>query len=495
MEDGRHADMNYPKKIFHWIGDKEVKPASRKFFDKINPATGKTLAAVARGDTRDVETALRSALRAYEAWSRVPVVKRAELLRDAVFLMRERKEEIAEIVALESGKPMRDAIMEIGAAIECGFFFAGEGRRYFGEVLATSLPNRIVRMIRQSIGTGALITPFNNPGAGIAWKTFPALLCGNAVVIKSHEYTPYTAVWYGKIIKDAGFPSGVFSVLQGFGDEVGAPLVADSRVKFVSLTGSVKTGQNIIKATADRLAKVSIEAGGKNPFIVCDDADLECASTLAVQSAFVDAGQRCAAGSRIIVFDKVYERFKKLFLAKVKDLKIGVGESDDFGAIISEKRMKEILTAIRGAVKRHAVLLNGGFRLKDELHKSGYFMSPTVFEHVSPKDEISKKELFGPVTALYRVKNFDEALKLANESEFKLTGTIHTSSIHRAEEFIARYRAGVARVNGPTHGSEPHMPFGGMGLSGNGWREPGTKALDFYSEWKQISIDHDPNRL
>lgn len=484
--------MDYPKNVFHWIGNKETKPASRKFFDKFNPATGKVLGVVACGDKRDVEKAIRSAERAYQAWSQTPVIKRAEILREVTLLIRARREELSEIVALESGKSKREAVAEVNSPIESGFFFAGEGRRYYGEVQQSSFLNREVRMIRQSIGVGVLIAPFNSPSAGFATKVFPALLCGNTVVLKSHEYTPYVAIWFAKIFKEAGLPPGVISVLQGFGQEVGAPLVSDPRVKFVSFTGSVRTAQAILKATASRLAKVLIEAGGKNPFVVCDDADLEKAAAVAVQAAFVDAGQRCAAASRIIIFDKVYEKFKKLFLVNVSKLKVGAGDNDDFGAIISEGRLKEILKEVKGALKRRAVLLAGGYRLEDEEHRGGYFMAPTVLERVSPKDDISQNELFGPVVILYRAKNFDEVVRLANDSKFKLTGAIHTSSIHRAQEFIKRYQAGVVRVNGPTHGSEPHMSFGGVGLSGNGWRESGTKALDFYSEWKQISIDHDP---
>lgn len=487
--------MNYPKKIFHWIDGKEVRPASNKFFPKINSATGEVLTFVAKGDRRDVERALKSAERGFAAWSEIAVLKRAEILRDAVFFMREQKNELAEIVALESGKSKKLALGEVDAAIECGFFFAGEGCRFIGQILPSSVPNRSVKMIREPVGIGALITPYNNPSAGVAWKIFPALLCGNAVILKSHEYTPYVAVWYAKVFKEAGVPAGVISVLQGTGSEAGAPLVADSRIEFVSLTGSAVTGQKILKATANRLAKVSIEAGGKNPFVVCDDADLEKAAAIAVSAAFVDAGQRCAAASRIIIFDKVYEKFKKLFLGKVSALKIGTADTDDYGAIISEKRLKEILNAVRGAQKRRAVILVGGGRLTGEEYKKGYFMEPTVFERVSPKDDISRKELFGPVVILYRVKNLSEAIKLANDSVFKLSGAIHTSSIHRAEEFVRRYRAGVVRVNGPTHGSEPHMPFGGMGMSGNGWREPGTQALEFYSEWKQVSVDYDSEKI
>lgn len=486
--------MKYPKKILHWVENQEAQSSSGVFFKKYNPATGEVLAEVARGTKDDVKKTISSAENVFDNWSRTPVIKRAEILRETVLLLGERKDEIAEIVALESGKPKKIALSEVDAAIECGFFFAGEGRRYFGEVLQSFQPNRSVQMIRQSIGVGLLITPFNNPLAGIAWKTFPSLLCGNTVLMKSHEDTPYVPIWFAKILKEAGLPSGVFSVIQGLGFEVGPPLIEDPRVKFISFTGSLATAQKILKATAERLAKVMIEAGGKNPFVVCDDAELEKAASLAVASAFVDAGQRCAAASRIIVFDSVYEQFKKIFLEKVAKLKIGTSDEDDFGAIINEKRMNQILEMVRGAKSRGATLLFGGYRLENGKHKNGFFIAPTVLENVSPDDEISQKEIFGPVVNLYRVKDFEEAVKLANYSEFKLAAAVHTRSIHRAQEFIDRCQAGVVRVNGPTHGSEPHMPFGGVGLSGTGWREPGTKALDFYSEWKQVSIDHDPTQ-
>lgn len=483
--------MVYPTKVFHWIRDEESASASGQFFEKRDPVTGGVMAEVVRGTAEDVKKAIAAAGEAFPEWSQWPVIKRADLLRDAVFLMRERKEELIDVVAQESGKPRKSAADEVMAAIECGFFFAGEGRRFSGDVLTSAVPNREVKLIRQPVGVGALITPFNSPSAGVAWKLFPALLSGNAVVLKSHELTPYVGIWYAKIFKDTGLPTGVLSVIQGYGAEVGASLVEDRRVSFVSLTGSVATGAVIIKATADRLAKVSVESGGKNPLVVCDDAAMEHAVASAVQAGFVDAGQRCVAASRIIIFDSVYDEFKAKFLEHVSRLNVGIGENDDYGAMISEERMQSVLDAVDEAIKRGATLLTGGKRIGE----SGYFIEPTVLENADPKDAISQKELFGPVVVLYRVKNLEEAIQRVNDSEFGLGSAIHTQNMHRAHEFVSRVRAGVVRVNGPTHGSEPHMPFGGVGLSGNGWREPGEKALDFYSEWKQISIDYDPTLI
>lgn len=475
----------YPLKVFHWLEDKEAAPVGGNFFAKINPATEEILAKVALGGKEEIEKAIRAGEKAYAVWSQTPLEKRAGILKKAALLIQERKNEIAEIVALESGKPKKHAVGETEAAAKCGLFLADQLREFQPLPLESAAPGRKVELIRKSAGLGLLITPFNNPLAGIAWKTFPALLCGNAVIVKAHRDTPYTPVWFGKVLKEAGLPAGVFSVLQGTGGEIGAPLAADSRIKFISLTGSVKTGQAVLKSAAGRLAKVCVEAGGKNPFVVCDDADLEKAAKLAAASAFVDAGQRCAAASRLIIFDSVYEKFKNLFLAEVDKMKVGAGEDDDYGAIINEVRLKEILADVQNAVRQGAKLLRGGKRFGER----GYFIAPTVLENISPKDEISQKEIFGPVIVLYKVKDFEEAVRLANNSDLKLSGAIHTKDMKKAKEFIDRYVAGVVRVNGPTHGSEPNMPFGGVGLSGNGWREPGVKALDFYSDWKQVSVE------
>lgn len=483
--------MSYPREILHWIQNNEVASQSGEFFEKVNPVTGEVLANVTRGNRNDAHAVIASASQAYGDWCRTNIITRADILRNAVLLIEKHKDEIAAFVALESGKSKREALAEVGGAIECGFFFAGEGRRYFGQVLTTSVPCRSVKIIRQSIGVGALITPYNNPMAGITWKAFPALLCGNAVVLKSHEYTPYTGIWFAKIFKEAGLPSGSFSVLQGFGPEAGASLVEDPRVKFISFTGSAATGTRILLSTAGRLAKVSIESGGKNPFLVCDDADLKKAAAIAVSAAFVEGGQRCAAASRIIIMRTVYEDFKKLFLEEVSKLGVGIADTDHFGAMISERRMNDVLLSIDEAIRGGAKLLAGGSRIEDDAYRKGYFIQPTVLEGISPDASISCRELFGPVVILYQVDNLDEAIKLANHSDFKLSGAIHTRSINRAAKFIEEYEGGVVRVNGPTQGSEPHMPFGGAGLSGNGWREPGTNAIDFYSEWKQVSIDYD----
>lgn len=477
--------MVYPKKILHWIDNQERPSESNQFFVKSNPSTEEDLAEVAKGNQADVDIAMKSAMRAYEAWSGTAIAKRAEILKRAALLIKQRREEIAAIIAEESGKPKKFALGEVDAASMCGSYLTEQLDQFDPELFVSSNPKRSLYLIRQSIGVGALIAPFNNPMAGVAWKCFPALLSGNTVVLKSHELTPYIAILFGQIFKEAGLPNGVYSAIQGMGADVGAPIIDHPTVRFISFTGSVATGQKILSAGASRLLKISIESGGKNPFVVCDDADLARAANMAVSSAFVDAGQRCVATSRIIIMDKVFDEFKKLFLERVSALRVGTEENDDYGAIISVQRMQEICSAIDGAVLRGVKILAGGHRIK----RKGYFIEPTVLEGASSQDPLSRTEIFGPVVALYRAKDFSDAVALANDSDFKLSGAIHTRSKETAQKFVDQYVAGVVRINGPTYGSEPHVPFGGVGISGNGWREPGIKSLDFYSDWKQISTD------
>jgi aldehyde dehydrogenase (NAD+) len=283
--------------------------------------------------------------------------------------------------------------------------------------------------------------------------------------------------------------------VQGYGEEAGAPLVAHPDVDVVSFTGSAAVGRQIAAVAGQRLAKISLELGGKNPLIVCDDADLEKAADWVLLSAFSNAGQRCASGSRIIIFDSIYDQFRDMLIQRTAKLRVGPGDDDDLGPVINEKQLDNMLAVVRRAEQNGAVILAGGHRLTDEAHGRGFYMAPTLIEPLDPHDEISTTELFGPITCLYRVNNFKDALQMANDSPYGLTACIHTRSIHRATEFTYKIQAGVAVVNGGTYGSEPHMPFGGLRQSGNGSREPGTEALDVYSDLKDIYIITDPGQL
>jgi aldehyde dehydrogenase (NAD+) len=266
-------------------------------------------------------------------------------------------------------------------------------------------------------------------------------------------------------------------------------------VGIVSFTGSVPTGKAIQQRVSARpvLAKVCLELGGKNPLVVCDDADLALAAEHAVASAFIDAGQRCASGSRIIVFERVFDAFRDAMLARTAAVKVGSGPQDDCGPVITRQSLDRLLAAVDGAVTRGARVLAGGHAITTLA--PGYYMAPTVLDNVAHDDAISQEELFGPVTCLYRARDFDAAIQMANATAFGLTGAIHTFNSNRIEQFITRYRAGLVSINGPTYGAGPHMPFGGVKNSGNGFREPGTEALDVYCEWKTVVVNHDPARV
>jgi aldehyde dehydrogenase (NAD+) len=484
----------YPTQIHHWINDVEVASENGATFEKRSPIDDRRVATVARGSAPDVRRAVDVAATAADAWARTPAPRRGEVLGRAAALLRSAESEFGEIVQTETGKPWKNAVAEVASSADLGVFMEGEGSRLYGKTMTTPIANRSVRTERAPIGVCAAIMPFNSPLAGVAWKAFPALLCGNAVVAKSHELTPYTAVAFGKILRDAGLPRGVYSVVQGFGSEVGTPLIGDDRVGLVSFTGSVPTGKRIQEAVSTRavLAKVCLELGGKNPLVVCDDADLTLAAEHAVASAFIDAGQRCAAGSRLIVFDAVYDAFRDALVARAKKVAVGSGPHDDCGPVVTRASLDRLLAAVSGATVRGARVLTGGHAV-DAL-APGYYMAPTILENVSHDDEISQQELFGPITCVYRVAGFEEAVRLANATPFGLTGAIHTSNMHRIEQFIHRYRAGLVSINGPTYGAGPHMPFGGVKNSGNGFREPGTESLDVYCEWKTIVVNHDPAR-
>jgi aldehyde dehydrogenase (NAD+) len=481
-----------PALVPNLIGGADAPAVDGGTFSKIDPATGREICRVARSTAADIRAAVDAAKRAQPDWAAMTVVKRGDILRQIALLMRERREQIAALVARETGKSRKDALGETDAAIEMGLFVAGEGRRFYGQTTTSAVPNKAAMVVRQPLGVAGLIIAANTPIANVAWKAFPALLCGNAAILKAAEDTPLSAWAFGVLAREAGIPDGVYATVHGLGPEAGAPLVEHPDVAVISFTGSCEVGRWIAETTGRRLAKTCLELGGKNPLIVCDDADLKNAVTWAIGSAFSNAGQRCAAGSRLIVFDGVYERFKAMLLEAAARLQVGTTDADDYGPVINEEQMTNMLATVERAKAAGAAVLTGGHRLSGERYGGGFFVAPTIIEHVGPNDEISRSELFGPITCLYRVRNFEEAIALANDSPFGLTASIHTQNINRAMTFLARIQSGVAVVNGGTYGSEPHMPFGGLRQSGNGWREAGTQALDVYSDLKTIYINHNP---
>jgi aldehyde dehydrogenase (NAD+) len=470
-----------PAEVPNLVAGEGRPPASGSWLDKARPADGSHLCRLARSGAEDAADAVDAAQDAQGEWAARTPVARGDVVRAIAELLRERREEASELVAAETGKPLALALGETDAAVEMGFFVAGEGRRSYGLTTTASMPHRTVLTLRRPVGVAALLISFNTPLPNVAWKAFPSMFCGNASVLKPSEHAPLSAWWLGRLCLEAGLPPGVLNVVHGLGPEVGMPLVEDPRVDLVSFTGSAGTGRLVSEAAGRRLAKTVLELGGKNALVVCDDADLDRAVEWTLASAFSNAGQRCAAASRVVVLDAVYNAFRERLLR-------GVAVLDDVGPVISEASMDRILATVDAAAAAGATVLAGGARAGDR----GWHVSPTVVEGVAPDAPLACDELFGPVAALFRVADFDEAVRLVNDSPYGLTAAIHTASVHRAMRFAEGVAAGVVVVNAGTHGSEPHMGFGGVKRSGTGWKEAGVEALDAYSETQYVNLVVDP---
>ncbi len=485
----------FPEAVPNWVEGRESPALSGELFEKLDPARGRLLCRAARSAEADVKGAVAVAKKRQPSWAELTPVRRGEILYAVAAALEERREQVARVVAEETGKSYKLALGETDGAIALGRFMAGEGQRLYGRTTTSGVAHRYAMTIRQPVGVAGLIVPANTPIANVAWKVFPALICGNTAVLKAAEDAPATAWIFGKIAHEAGLPGGALNIVQGYGEEAGSPLVRNPDVGVISFTGSTAVGRRIGAIAGERLARVSLELGGKNPLVVCDDADLENAAQWVLLSAFSNAGQRCASASRIIVFESVYRSFRDLLVERAKNLKVGPGDDDDFGPVINERQLKAMLGFVERAARRGATLLTGGHRLTGPEHRDGFYMSPTLIEGIDPDDEISSTELFGPVACLYPARGFEAALAQANRSPYGLTACIHTRSLHRALQFTRKIEVGVVVVNAGTYGSEPHMPFGGLKQSGNGWREPGTEALDLYSELKDVYISIDPKEI
>jgi acyl-CoA reductase-like NAD-dependent aldehyde dehydrogenase len=462
--------------VVNLVDGSRTAPRDDAWFEKRRPADGSLLCRVARSGAAEVDDAVAAARAAQPGWARLTPVERGALVRELALALRARREETAALVAEETGKSLDLALAETEAAVEMGFFVAGEGRRLYGRTTTSATPHRTVLATRRPVGVAALIVSFNTPLPNYAWKAFPAVFCGNTAVLKPSEHTPRSAAFFAELCSEF-LPPGVLNVVHGLGDETGPPLVEAPDVDLVSFTGSAETGRLISERAGRRLAKVVLELGGKNALVVCDDADLDRAVEWSLASAFSNAGQRCAAASRLVVFEPVYDEFRDRLVAGAR--------SYETGPVISEASLERILQALEGAT-----VLTGGRRVD----RPGWWLEPTVLEDVPPEAELSCTELFGPVTILYRVRDLDEAIALVNDSPYGLTSAIHTASLHRAMRFADEVQAGVVVVNGGTHGSEPHMGFGGVKQSGTGWREAGIEALDVYTEWKYVNLIADPTK-
>ncbi|GAC1662157.1 MAG: aldehyde dehydrogenase family protein [Candidatus Acidiferrum sp.] len=481
------------KVVRNFINGEWVEARGGEAYENRNPANHKELLGMfAASAAEDVDSAVQAAKEAYNGWRLTPAPKRAEILFRAAELLVRRKEELARDMTREMGKVLAETRGDVQEAIDMTYYMGGEGRRLFGQTTPSELPNKLAMSVRQSIGVCGLITPWNFPMAIPSWKTMPALVSGNTVVLKPAEDTPLSAVHLVEVLEEAGIPRGVVNLVSGDGLGAGAPLSTHSDVPVVSFTGSTSVGRLVAAGCAPEFKHYSLEMGGKNIIIVMDDGNLDLAVEGAIWGGFGTTGQRCTAASRVAVHKNVYKEFASRFVARAKALRVGDGldASTDMGPCINEQQLSTVMSYVEIGKNEGAKLLSGGNRLSGAAHASGWFHEPTVFGDCTPRMRICQEEIFGPVVALMPVESFAEAIEVANGVVYGLSASIYTRDVNRAFQAARDLYTGIVYVNAPTIGAETHLPFGGTKQTGNGHREAGSAALDFFTEWKTVYVDY-----
>ena len=476
----------------NYIDGEWVDAASGETFESTSPANGDAIGVFPRSSADDVERAVAAAKSAYEDWRLVPAPKRGELLFRFAHLLSGQKEDLAQLMAHEMGKVLPEARGDVQEAIDMAYYMAGEGRRLFGQTTPSELRDKFNMSIRQPIGVVGVITPWNFPIAIPSWKTLPALVCGNTVVFKPATDTPALGQRYVELLVEAGVPPGVVNIVHGGGAEVGNALVEHPDVPVISLTGSRETGVAVTKTGADRLKHIHLELGGKNAIIVLDDANLDLAVDGIIWSAFGTSGQRCTAASRVIAHEAVYDKLVSRLVAEAEKMQLGYGWEDetDVGPVINKSALDKIHSYTEIGKDEGATLLTGGEVASGNGLDNGFYYRPTVFGDVDPQMRIAQEEIFGPTTAVIRVRDVDEAIEVSNGIKYGLSSSIFTQDVNRAFRAMRDLRAGITYINAGTIGAEVHLPFGGVKDTGNGHREAGQAALDFFTEWKSIYVDY-----
>ncbi|MBO8157575.1 MAG: aldehyde dehydrogenase family protein [Bacillaceae bacterium] len=480
------------KKLMNYIDGMWLEASAERYAPVINPADGDKLVDVPLSSSEDVEKAVQAAKKAQKEWALVPAPQRAEILYRVGNIMKERKEELSRILTMENGKVLEEARGEVQEGIDMAFYMAGEGRRLFGQTTPSELKDKFAMSVRAPVGVVGIITPWNFPIAIATWKSFPAIVAGNAVIWKPATETPMMAYELAKIFEEAGLPNGVLNVVFGSGSEVGAAMVEHDGIRVISFTGSNDVGRTIASKCGEKLKKVSLEMGGKNAVIVMDDADLDLAIQGIVWSAFGTSGQRCTACSRVIVHENIKERVEERLLAEMEKLTIGNGldESIKVGPIINESGLRKIEKYIQIGKEEGAKLLAGGYVLDGQEYGNGYYFAPTLFTDAKSNMRIAQEEIFGPVVSLISVKSFEEAIEVNNGVTYGLSSSIFTSDVNKVFKAQRDLDTGIVYVNAGTIGAEIHLPFGGTKGTGNGHRDSGQAALDVFTEWKSVYVDY-----
>jgi aldehyde dehydrogenase (NAD+) len=438
----------------------------------------------AQADADQTNAAVAGAARAFPAWSVSSIQERANILDRVGSEILARKDELGRLLSREEGKTLPEGIGETVRAGHIFKFFAGEALRLSGEKLPSVRPGVDVEITREPIGVVGLITPWNFPIAIPAWKIAPALAFGNTVVFKPAQWTPGSAWTLAELLANAGLPAGVFNLVMGSGSVVGDTLVTHRDVAAISFTGSMETGRAIARKAVERMAKVQLEMGSKNPLVVLDDADLATAVNVAVQGTYFSTGQRCTASSRLVVTEGIHDRFVKALGERLASLRVGNALADgiEMGPVAQQQQMDQDLEYIGVGKTEGARLAYGGERLARDTN--GYYLAPTLFVDATNAMRISREEIFGPVACVIRAKNYEEALAIANDTETGLSSGIVTTSLRHAAHFQRHAQFGMVMVNLPTAGVDYHVPFGGRKASSYGPREQGRYAAEFYTTVK-----------
>jgi len=474
------------------IGGRWVEARSGRTFTSVSPANhDDVVGEFAASSAEDVQAGVEAARAAFPGWSLLPAPKRGEILFRIARLLAEHKEELARLMTREMGKVLAEARGDVQEAIDVAYYMAGEGRRLSGQTVPSEMPDKFAMSVRRPIGVAGIITPWNFPVAIPAWKLFPALICGNTVVMKPATDTPACMARFVELLIEGGLPDGVVNLITGSGGEVGDAIVAHPDIRLISFTGHTDTGVEISRRAAATLKRVSLELGGKNPIVIWEDADLQLALDSVVWSSFGTAGQRCTAASRLIVHRRIHDEFVEALRTRVAALVLGDGldELTDVGPVINDRAVERI--ASYAAIGRNeAELVIGGEPARDGKLAKGSFFQPTIFANARPDARIAQEEIFGPVTTVVPVDDWQQTVEIVNSVKYGLSSSLFTRDVNLAFRSIRDFDTGLGYVNHGTIGAEAHLPFGGTKATGNGHREVGQAALDFFSEWKSVYVDY-----
>lgn len=477
----------------NFIAGQWVAPSTDAWFENRNPADQDDLIGLfPASGAADIDAAVASARRGFEIWKRTPAPARGDVLRRVGDLLASRKEELADIMTREMGKPLAETRGDVQEGIDTAYYAATEGRRLFGHTVPSELANKWAMSMRRPIGVCGLITPFNFPLAIPTWKAFPALLCGNAVILKPAEDVPHTSTVLVEILIEAGLPPEVIQLVHGMGEVVGKALVEHPHVPVISFTGSTETGRFVGETCGRMHKRLSLEMGGKNAQIVLDDADLDLALDGVLWGAFGTTGQRCTATSRLVLQAGIHDAFVARLTERAKGLRLGDGRKagTDVGPLVSEAAREKVERYIEIGTQQGATLVCGGARAVGGALDRGFFFQPTIFTNVTAGSRLDQEEIFGPVLSVIKVRSVEEAFAVNNGVRYGLSSSVYTSNVNVAFRALQELDNGITYVNAPTIGAEAHLPFGGVKETGNGHREGGWEVYEFYSETKVGYVDY-----